>query len=491
MKKNLFVLFLICAHYQTHAQITFQKIFKGTLNEYFSSVQQTSDGGYIMTGATNTLGAGSFDFYIVRTNLMGDTLWTRTIGGLSSDEGASISQTTDSGFIMTGNTYSFGGGVSSNVYLIKSDLNGNILWSKTFGGNISQYSKIVKQTIDGGYIILGNTNSFGMSSFDHYLIKTDSAGDTLWTKILGGTNYDIGISIQQSTDGGYIICGYTAGFGAGDFDMYLIKTDSIGNALWSKAYGGMYEDIGSYAQQTMDGGYLIVGYTKSFGAGANDYYIIKTDSNGNLLWSKTLGGAVGELAFFGQQTTDGGYIVGGHSNSFSGIYSDVLLVKLDSIGNLIWNKTYGGALAEDAYSGQQTSDGGYVICGRTWSFGASSEDAFLLKIDSIGNNDCNTGSPQMVITVPATQVTIAATNSIPTPTLVGTHLSMVGSGSLINNICTNVGTIEMATLNSYVLSPNPSSGNFIISFKKTIANGNISIFNILGENVFTENIINK
>ncbi len=492
MKKYLFVLFLICAHYQTHAQITFQKSFGGLGSESCVSVQQTSDGGYIMGGYTWNFGSGSDEFYLIRTDMNGDTIWTKTIGGLSGETGSSIFQCTDGGFIMTGVTQSFGSNNGSfRVYLIKTDAGGNLLWSKTFGGVSNDFGTCVKQTIDGGFIVLGNTSLSGMGS-ELYLIKTDANGDSLWTKTLGSSSNDIGRYIQQTTDGGYIIVGSTGSFGAGDYDVYLIKTDSIGNPLWSKTYGGVDEERGNYVQQTTDGGYCIVGYTHSFGTGMSyDLYLIKTNSNGNLLWSRAFGGLSYDTGYFGQQTTDGGYIVVGNSLSFVSPYSDVYFIKTDSNGNLIWNKTYGGPLRDEASSAQQTSDGGYIIGGLTLNFGANIEDIYLIKTDANGNSGCNQGNPQTTITIPATQVANVATIVNSTNTNITNPVSFVGSGGIMNNICTNVGINEVATDNNFASFPNPSAGNFIISFKKTIVKGNISIFNILGENVFTENIINK
>ncbi len=165
------------------------------------------------------------------------------------------------------------------------------LWTKAFGGTNEDYGRSVQETSDGGYIIAGYTKSFGAGSYDVYLIKTDANGDTTWTKTYGGSNIDQGYSVEQTSDGGYIIAGNSKSFGAGLDDVYLIKTDANGDTTWTKTYGGSNIDQGYSVEQTSDGGYIIAGYTKSFGAGSYDVYLIKTDANGDTTWTKTYGGS--------------------------------------------------------------------------------------------------------------------------------------------------------------------------------------------------------
>ncbi|MEP7170786.1 MAG: T9SS type A sorting domain-containing protein, partial [Bacteroidota bacterium] len=271
-----------------------------------------------------------------------------------------------------------------------------------------------------------------------------------------------------------------------------IKTDSSGNLLWSKTFGGTGDDEGRSVQQTTDGGYIISGYKEKGSAFIDlDIYLIKTDSNGNLLWSKTIGGTGDEIGFSVQQTTDGGYIVLGITYSVGAGGLDVYLIKTDDNGNSLWTKTFGGTNDDWAGSVQQTTDGGYIITGYTQNFGSGGySDVYLIKTDSLGNSGCKEGNPATIVTTPATQVTSPATISGSPATIVISPVNIIGSAGIVTTLCTSVGINKMTTNNLFLISPNPSSGNFSISFKEIIK-GNIEIVNPLGENVFTENISNE
>jgi len=206
-----------------------------------------------------------------------------------------------------------------------------------------------------------------------------------FAKTYGGTSWDEVSSVQQTSDGGYILAGYTSSFGAGGYDAFLIKTDENGNIVWIKTYGGTGGDFSYSVQQASDGGYIVAGGTNSFGAGGLDVFLIKTDADGNIIWAKTYRGTGDEWARSFHQTSDGGYILAGATNSFGVGGYDILLIKTDANGNIIWAKTYRGTDDEKAYSVKQTSDGGYIVAGKTRSFGAGSWDVFLVKTDANGN----------------------------------------------------------------------------------------------------------
>ena len=355
------------------------KTYGGAQEDWGYSVQQTTDKGYIVAGYTGSF--GSYDVYLIKTDSLGDTLWTKTYGGANNDVGYSVQQTSDKGYIIAGVTESFGSG--SEVYLIKTDSLGDTLWTESYGGPNDESGLSVQQTFDQGYIVAGYIWS---ADFDVYLIKTDSLGDSLWAKTYGGAWHDAAWSVQQTTYKGYIIVGFAESFGPGSMAVYLIKTDSLGNSLWARTYGGTGWDLAYAVQQTPDNGYIVTGFTGSFGAGGGDIYLIKTDSLGDTLWTKKYGGADAEGGFSVQQTADKGYIITGRTESFGAGSYDVYIVRTDSLGEMLWEKTCGGIEDDEGRSVQETSDGGYIVAGHTWSFGAGGGDVYLIKVgpDTLG-----------------------------------------------------------------------------------------------------------
>ena len=373
-----------CLTSTASAQTSWWRNYGGIGDDGGESVQPTSDGGYVIAGWTWSFGAGDGDFYLVKTNARGDTLWTRTYGGTGYDLGYSVQQTTDGGYVIAGYARSFGAG-NGDVYLIKTNGSGDSLWTRTYGGTSEDRARSVQQTADGGYIVAGHTYSFGAGSYDVYLIRTNAQGDTLWTRTYGGTSVDQGYSVQQTADGGYVIAGYTFSYGAGNADVYLVKTDASGDTLWTRTYGGASYDYVRSVQPTTDGGYIIAGNTESYGVGSRDVYLVKTDASGDTLWTRTCGGSSRDDGQSVQPTTDGGLIIAGHTESFGTGGSDVYLIKMNAQGDTLWARTYGDTNDDYGNSVQPTTDGGYIIAGYTESFGADSIDVCLIKTDSLGN----------------------------------------------------------------------------------------------------------
>jgi hypothetical protein len=417
MKSSIFILFMALfsgALFPQAPDTLWTKTFGRGLNDRGNSIQQTTDGGYIITGTTQSpSGSGWYDVWLIKTDANGDTLWTKTFGDSLGDWGNSVQQTSDGGYIIVGNTHRWR--YNSDVLLIKTDANGDTLWTKTFGDSLTDYGFSVQQTLEGGYVITGSTHGDGAV----WLIKTNANGDTLWTKTYGDSLRNWGNSVQQTTDGGYIITGLANFFMSGN--LLLIKTDASGDTLWTKILGERGSGSNS-VQQTSDEGYIITGYITT-GYNDTDVLLIKTDANGDPLWTKTPGPGSGHSV---QQTADGGYIITGDLR---------WLIKTDANGDTLWTKT--GGIGNSV---KQTSDGGYIITGST---GGAGSDVILIKI-----------APD--ITAPD---------------------------------ITSIGETPHTFINSYQLQqnyPNPFNPSTIIEFAlPEAADVKLSIYNALGQEVTT------
>jgi hypothetical protein len=315
---------------------------------------------------------------------------------------------------------------------------------------------------------------------DIILIKTDANGNIQWAKTYGGTGVDGAYSVRQTSDGGYIVAGYTASFGAGG--AFLIKTNASGNLQWAKTYEGT--NLLYSVQQTSDGGYIVAGLTNSFGAGNKDVFLIKTNTTGNIIWAKTYGGWSDEWARSVQQTSDGGYIVAGYTDSFGAGGSDFFLIKTDANGNIIWAKTYGGTgWYDEAMSVRQTSDGGYIVAGRTGSFGAGGTDIFLVKTDATGNiGSCGiVRNVSPTVTTPSPTVTTPSPSvSSPSPTVSSAPLYVTSPTPIVNAPCPLSDDNELGISESC----KPASG-LITQYKggiKVIGSGEfeVKVYNVSG-----------
>ena len=385
------------------------KTFGGSDHDWGNSVAETSDGGYIITGTTYSYGVGGSDVYLIKTDADGNKLWGWTIGGSDYEWGESVAETSDGGYIITGTTKSYGAG-SYDVWLIKTNANGNMLWYKTFGGSDEDHGYSVAETSDGGYIVAGSTQSYGAGLSDVWLIKTDASGNEEWNKTFGGSDNDYGHSVAETSDSGYIITGYTYSYGVGLSDVYLIKTDANGNKLWGWSFGGSGYEYSYSVAETSDGGYIIAGSTDSYGAGSTDVWLIRTNASGNMQWRKVFGGSGGEYGRSVANASDGGYVIAGSTYSYGAGSTDVWLIKTDADGNKEWDKTFGGSDEDWGYSVAQTSDGGYIITGTTFSYGAGSEDAWLIKVGAPDTTPPTVSSTSPV--ADATDVAVDTTVSV-------------------------------------------------------------------------------
>jgi hypothetical protein len=370
------------------------RIYGGANDDQAYSVQQTFDGGYIIAGYTKSFGAGNSDIYLVRTDSIGNTLWTRTYGDTLFDAAYSVKQTADSGFIVAGTKQT---STYPNIYgyLIKTDKNGDSLWAKTYNWTPYEVARFysVDKTSDGGYIATGfmyvykNGDSFQAESNDWHqyeetgfpekpnrgdlilLVKTDTDGNVVWHKeYTEGYSY----SVKQTPEGGYIVAGCIP------YGVFLLKAYPNGDTTWTKNYSGPEAEFGYSVELSADNGYIIVGSTFN-PLPFSDVFIIGTDSLGDTLWTRLYGGADTDQSFSVQKTYDEHYIIAGRTQCFGSGSDDVYLLKVDENGDTIWTRAYGWTEADVGYCGQQTADSGYIVAGYTRSFGGSDWDVLLLK----------------------------------------------------------------------------------------------------------------
>ncbi|RYM34933.1 T9SS type A sorting domain-containing protein [Brumimicrobium glaciale] len=423
---SLLLLLFSSFGFSQEAVIEWQKSLGGSGQDEAKSVQQTTDGGYIITGLSYsndgdvTVNNGYSDYWIVKLDAIGSISWQKSLGGSSSDIAWSIQQTSDGGYIVAGSSFSNDGDVtgnngSSDYWVVKLDANGGTNWQKSLGGSGNDVAYSIQQTTDGGFIVAGSSSSndgdiTGNNGFiDYWVVKLDATGNINWQKSLGGSGQDKATSVQQTTDGGYIIAGFSYSndgdltVNNGGCDYWIIKLDTNGNIIWQKSIGGSGNDEAWSIQQTMDGGYIVGGYSNSNDGdvngnyGAQDYWVVKLNTAGNITWQKSLGGSGYDRALSIHQTADKGYIIAGYSDSDDGNTTvsnggqDSWIAKLNTIGNIIWQKSLGGSSSDIPWSIQQTSDGGYIIAGTSNSNDGDvtnnngSFDYWIVKLEDIPN----------------------------------------------------------------------------------------------------------
>lgn len=416
----------------------------GSGDDRLNAVHQTADGGYIAAGYTASAGAGSNDALVVRLNADGTTAWQYTYGSSGDDGANAVRQTADGGYIVAGYMTTAGGN-GIDAWVFKLNALGAVVWQKTYGGTGSEKAYSIEQTDDGGYIVSGATTALGTGGgIDAWIWKLDADGNVgpaysgTWQKTFGGTLSDYAKAVRQTADGGYVIAGYSTGAGSGT--IWVLKLDASGSVLWKKTYdSATATDI----RQTADGGYIMTGYGATALFGMSYVWVYKLNTDGSVGWVNRYGGVSDDYAYSVGQTADGGYIVAGNTNSYGdGLTANAWLLRLTTDGAIAWQKSYGGTAFDTANSIQQTVDGGYVMAGYTTSLGSGNSDAWLLKLDSLGNlPGCSTiliaGSgaapiPQAVTPLDASQ-TVSSTSVVPADTTV----SNAPSGATVTLSCFN------------------------------------------------------
>ena len=392
MKKLLLSILLIIllttlSFLSANSQIQYHVIIGGTNEEVSSSILTTKDNGYILTCNTKSYGQGDADILVTKLDELGQIQWSKSFGTSNRDLARNIIEDSQNGYIIAGWKKTTDVLYFDDWYIIKIDSLGNLIWEKFVGSYEDDELQYITRS-ENNYFLSGNTRSFGQGISDIYIARMDESGNFLWFKTIGGFNSDHNRVIRVTSDNNLIIAGYTNSFGSGNFDFILSKLNFDGTHLWSKTYGGYNHDYIHDVVETSDNGFLALGYTNSFGAGNYDILLIKTDNSGNLIWSSTYGGYNDDKAFQIKKTNDGGYIIIGFSDSFGAGGYDVYLFKVNEAGNLIWAKSFGGENDEYNAYVDIANDGGYIINSTTESFGSSDADMLVIKTDESGNSCC-------------------------------------------------------------------------------------------------------
>src|ERR1043165_2894910 len=397
----LFITYLLQA--QIAPEVKWQRALGGSGGDAAYSLQQTADSAYVVAGSTSSLdgdvtgliGDGSTtDFWIVRLDKQGNLDWQKCYGGPNDEQANAVQETYDHGFIVAGYTNSNDSDVSGNhghfdYWILKLDSLGNLLWQKCLGGEKDDKAFSIQQTADSGYIVAGYSFSSdgnvtgNHGSKDYWVVKLDTGGNVMWQKSLGGSSNDFANYIQQTTDGGYIVAGFSTSNDGdvtgnhGGEDYWIVKLDTLGNIMWQKSLGGSSDEEATFVQQIVSG-YIVAGYSKSLEGdvtgnhGHNDYWIVKLDTGGNIIWEKSYGGSDDDYATSIHQVDDSAYIVSGSSvsndydvtgNHGGFIYGDYWIVKLDTAGAIIWEKTYGGGAIDYCAFALPTAQGRLILAG--------------------------------------------------------------------------------------------------------------------------------
>ncbi len=364
-----------------HPDGAFVEVIGGPKFDRGVYARPTHDGGYVAVGVTRSFGQGGEDVYLVKTDSTGGLLWTRTFGGTGSDNGWAVHETRD-GFILSGYTNSSGAG-GYDFYLIKTNTTGELQWSRTYGGPGDDYCWALAPTRDGGFVLVGETESFGAGEDDFYLVKTDGMGTEQWSKTYGGSKGDrcFGVAPIEGGNGGYVLAGQTYSSGAGDRDVFVIKTKANGDQDWSRTFGGAESDVGHSIVGTSDGSFLVTGYTTSFATAGDDPYIIKINEDGRTHWKRVLSIEGSNHTLTGDEATDGGFYLVGFSDPPAGGARNALLVKTTPNGHLDWYRDVHPTSSGESfgYTVRATSDGGCVFTGHTTVGSAGGFDLLLVK----------------------------------------------------------------------------------------------------------------
>lgn len=502
LKKHLSVYALLFFSFLTsYAQSGFQEIFGGSDDESVFSLIQTLDGGFILTGNSQSYGLsnGLDNILLIKTDSLGTFQWARAYGDSLAENGSCVRQAADSSYWVTGRTYSNGSG-SSDVFLLHTDPSGHLLFYKTFGDSLYEAGQSLELTTDGGCLITGGTYSTGNGDQDIFILKTDSTGQMQWLRIFGSTMFDQGTSLAILSSGGFLVGG--RGIENGSMDILLTRFTDNGTLLWTKAYSGAYYDESYSVTESADYQYLISGSTTSFGNnnGFANFILIKTDTTGNILAAKTFGGAEADAAYSVYANRDSGFTVTGYSESYTGLAANpntrgtdsanVFVIRVDAQLDTLWSCIYGGPSMDESFSVIQKNDNGFAVAAFEKSFGNDSSHAYLISMDPSGMSGCHQlyVKPEVLDVVPFTNnlfFTVYNSGFAFSSGSINTFTILAPDSFLCHPFFSGLEELQKSQTN---LWPNPFSNEFSVSLPLNTENPNITIqiIDMTGKMVFSK-----
>jgi hypothetical protein len=490
MKKLFFFLILSIFYFPGYPQplvINWQRCYGGSNDEFGVSIAKSIDGYFLFCGTDSNDGDipelhGTWDYWVIKTDFSGNILWSKTYGGSQANVESQMKQTSDGGYILLGYTTSNDGEVQGNhgfadYWVVKIDSLGNIEWSKCLGGSYNDYPCCIDITKDSGYICNGYTGSNdgdvsgNHGQYDYWVVKLDKGGNLKWQRPLGGADNDLGLCVSSTVDGGAIVGGYTYSNDGdvqcsrhGSSDAWVVKLDSTGQIEWENCYGGSQDENVVSIIPTTDNGYIFTGITYSNDGdvsgnhGNGDFWVVKIDQWGNLIWQKCFGGSALDGPYFIKQSVDGNYFIGGdtyskdgdvHGNhSINTSNADMWLIKIDTLGNLLWQQCFGGHMQESLRDMDELTGGNLLLLGGTTTS------------DNSGDVQCNHHGP----------------NTSDVWFLSVTDTTYVG----VDN--------QKKKNNNVTIYPNPATNNITIELSGAVKESTVSIFNIEGQQLITRQI---
>jgi hypothetical protein len=383
MKKNLiFILLCVCSFYSS-AQIMFQRTYGiGTYNEG-RSVKQTLDGGYIIAGTVSDAGSGGPDVYLLKVDQFGNPQWNKLFGGSNIDRGYAVEQLSDSGYAVAGYTNSYGSG-GYDGYLVRTDKNGDSLWTKTYGTANWDFIYSLKKTSDNGFVLAGNSYGNLSGSSEAWVLKADSSGVVEWSKQLAIPLESFLNTIIETPENDFVAVGYNTGGINGSEDILVLKVNSAGDSLWTHSFGNTGNDVGTAVDLTGDGNYMVGGTIENTATNFGDYYMLKINTSGSEQWHQEFISSAGDFLYSIRQLNNGGYVTCGLTNGAGGGNGDVSLILTYPDGGFSSSGTYGTPQNDIAYDLDKCSDNGFIIVGKTDGVGPATGNIYLIKTDSLG-----------------------------------------------------------------------------------------------------------